>query len=57
MSQRPCNSESFRESDLIDKADVVEYHSMDDGMWMPFPVEYKRGKPKMDDCDKVQLCA
>jgi CRISPR-associated exonuclease Cas4 len=20
-------------------------------------VEYKRGKPKMDDCDKVQLCA
>jgi len=24
---------------------------------VPFPVEYKRGKPKMDDCDKVQLCA
>jgi len=42
---------------LIGKADVVEYHSMDDGTWMPFPVEYKRGKPKMDDCDKVQLCA
>ncbi|MDP3029991.1 MAG: CRISPR-associated protein Cas4 [Deltaproteobacteria bacterium] len=20
-------------------------------------MEYKRGKPKMDDCDKVQLCA
>jgi hypothetical protein len=30
---------------------------MDDGTWIPFPVEYKRGKPKMDDCDKVQLCA
>jgi CRISPR-associated exonuclease Cas4 len=42
---------------LIGKADVVEYHRMDDGTWMPFPVEYKRGKPKMDDCDKVQLCA
>lgn len=42
---------------LIGKADVVELHKMDDGTWMPFPVEYKRGKPKMDDCDKVQLCA
>ena len=42
---------------LIGKADVVEFHRKDDGMWMPFPVEYKRGKPKMDDCDKVQLCA
>ncbi|TAL52248.1 MAG: CRISPR-associated protein Cas4 [Nanoarchaeota archaeon] len=42
---------------LIGKADVVEFHRMDDGAWMPFPVEYKRGKPKMDDCDKIQLCA
>jgi CRISPR-associated exonuclease Cas4 len=42
---------------LIGKADVVEFHKLDDGTWMPFPVEYKRGKPKMDDCDKVQLCA
>jgi len=42
---------------LIGKADVVEFHRMDDGTWMPFPVEYKRGKPKVDDCDKVQLCA
>lgn len=24
---------------------------------MPYPVEYKRGKPKRDDSDKVQLCA
>jgi CRISPR-associated exonuclease Cas4 len=23
----------------------------------PFPVEYKRGKPKTADCDRVQLCA
>jgi CRISPR-associated exonuclease Cas4 len=42
---------------LIGKADVVEFHKMDDEKWIPFPVEYKRGKPKIDDCDKVQLCA
>jgi CRISPR-associated exonuclease Cas4 len=41
---------------LIGKADVVEFHKQGD-KWIPFPVEYKRGKPKMDDCDKVQLCA
>jgi CRISPR-associated exonuclease Cas4 len=23
----------------------------------PFPVEYKRGRPKVADCDRVQLCA
>jgi CRISPR-associated exonuclease Cas4 len=23
----------------------------------PFPVEYKRGRPKANDCDRVQLCA
>ena len=38
-------------------ADVVEFHRRSDGLWMPFPVEYKRGKPKADDCDRVQLCA
>jgi len=27
------------------------------GLWRPFPVEYKRGRPKKDLCDKVQLCA
>lgn len=42
---------------LIGKADVVEFHRQEDGTWLPFPVEYKRGKPKLDDCDKVQLCA
>ena len=41
---------------LIGKADVVEFHKQGEE-WIPFPVEYKRGKPKMDDCDKVQLCA
>jgi CRISPR-associated exonuclease Cas4 len=42
---------------LIGKADVVEYHRQDDGTWQAFPVEYKRGKPKPDHSDKVQLCA
>jgi len=42
---------------LIGKADVVEFHRQQDSAWLPFPVEYKRGKPKADDCDKVQLCA
>lgn len=27
------------------------------GRWMVFPVEYKHGKPKIDRCDEVQLCA
>jgi CRISPR-associated exonuclease Cas4 len=27
------------------------------GSWLPHPVEYKRGRPKPDDCDKVQVCA
>lgn len=41
---------------LIGKADMVEFHKQGD-KWIPFPVEYKRGKPKHDDSDKVQLCA
>jgi CRISPR-associated exonuclease Cas4 len=27
------------------------------GVWRPVPVEYKRGKPKEDPCDEMQLCA
>ena len=42
---------------LIGKADVVEFHHIDKGTWQSFPVEYKRGKPKVDHCDKIQLCA
>lgn len=38
------------------RADVVEFHKID-SRWLPYPVEYKRGKPKKDDSDKVQLCA
>jgi CRISPR-associated exonuclease Cas4 len=50
---------------LTGVADVVEYHRVESGgvalagkkgLWQPFPVEYKRGKPKKDSCDEVQLC-
>jgi CRISPR-associated exonuclease Cas4 len=41
----------------IGKADVVEYHHQADGTWQAYPVEYKRGKPKPDHSDKIQLCA
>ena len=37
-------------------ADVVELHR-DEAVWRPFPVEYKRGKPKSHRADEVQLCA
>jgi CRISPR-associated exonuclease Cas4 len=42
---------------LIGKADVVEFHRIEKNTWQPFPVEYKRGKPKIDHCDMIQLCA
>jgi len=50
---------------LTGQADVVEFHGSAAGVelpgrkgwWRPFPVEYKRGKPKADSCDEVQLCA
>ena len=37
-------------------ADVVEWHKQNNHE-EPFPVEYKRGKPKQHDADKIQLCA
>ena len=27
-----------------------------EGLWQPYPVEYKRGRPKEDNCDELQLC-
>jgi CRISPR-associated exonuclease Cas4 len=50
---------------LYGVADVVEYIRSEDGvslpgregLWMMRPVEYKRGKPKIDERDEVQLCA
>lgn len=53
---------------LMGVADMVEYVRTSDrsnavrldgheGYWLPSPVEYKRGRPKVDDRDAMQLCA
>jgi CRISPR-associated exonuclease Cas4 len=46
---------------LTGRADVVEFHDIaapDGGRTrLVQPVEYKRGRAKRDDCDRVQLCA
>ena len=46
-------------------SDVVEFHRSPDGvalhgregLWLPYPVEYKKGSDKTQDADEVQLCA
>lgn len=41
-------------------ADVVEFHpggAPSEPHVRPVPIEYKRGKSKRDNCDRVQLCA
>lgn len=45
--------------------DVVEFHRGkvgipmvgQEGLWQPYPVEYKRGAPKSFEADRLQLCA
>ncbi|MBS4024464.1 MAG: CRISPR-associated protein Cas4 [Clostridia bacterium] len=46
-------------------ADMVEFYAVEEngvilngreGRWCPVPVEYKRGRPKKDIIDEVQLC-
>ena len=47
------------------QCDVLEYHrgntgiplSGKEGLWQPYPVEYKKGSPKKNDADRLQLCA
>lgn len=49
----------------VGQCDVVEFHRQADGVrlfgqegaWQAVPVEYKRGKPKTEDCDRLQLAA
>lgn len=47
------------------QCDVVEFHQVEEngvqlhgrkGLWVPFPVEYKRGTIKLSDADRLQLC-
>lgn len=50
---------------LTGECDVVEFTRYDDGVplfgregkYSVMPIEYKRGSPKEDDCDRLQLCA
>jgi CRISPR-associated exonuclease Cas4 len=43
---------------IIGKADLVEFYLLPEGgVAEAVPVEFKRGKDKEDDCDRVQLCA
>lgn len=54
-----------RRMGLSGAGDVVEFIPAEDGvpivgrkgLYRPFPVEYKRGKRKLNDCDRAQLCA
>ena len=57
-----------KELGLYGISDIVELHPTDDcknaithpsypGFWMPYPIEYKHGKPKRDNIDDVQLMA
>ncbi|NLB61191.1 MAG: CRISPR-associated protein Cas4 [Clostridiales bacterium] len=50
---------------LSGKCDVLEFHKSPfgvtlfgwEGQYLPFPVEYKYGEPKENNCDVLQLCA
>jgi CRISPR-associated exonuclease Cas4 len=42
---------------LTGRIDVLELRQTEEGEVVPFPVEYKRGRPKAEDWDEVQLCA
>ena len=50
---------------LSGQCDVVEFSQTpegvplrgEEGLWLPYPVEYKRGKPKGHQADELQLCA
>ncbi len=56
---------SSRNLGLSGQCDVVEFHQDEngvslfgyDGKWKPIPVEYKRGMPKENNADELQLCA
>jgi CRISPR-associated exonuclease Cas4 len=39
------------------KSDLIEIHTRSDGSLSYYLVEYKRGKPKIEDWDRIQLCA
>lgn len=50
---------------LSGKCDIIEFHSTpsgvplsnEEGLWLPYPIEYKKGSPSVGDEYKIQLCA
>lgn len=56
---------SSRELGISGECDVVEFHKCEDGiqlhghrgLYSVFPVEYKKGKPKLTEEDKLQVVA
>ena len=60
------NSEKYG---LFGQLDILELEEIDpagasnlpsfqlEGTWRVYPVEFKHGQPKENDCDRVQLCA
>lgn len=56
---------SSRALGLSGQCDVVEFHADahgvplcgEEGLWRPYPVEYKKGEPNAKQADELQLCA
>lgn len=56
---------SSAELGISGECDVVEFHKSPNGIYISgldgrynvIPVEYKRGQPKENNCDELQLCA
>ncbi len=56
---------SSAELGINGECDIVEFHKSPNGIYIPsldgrynvIPVEYKRGQPKENNCDELQLCA
>lgn len=46
-----CDIVEFRKSEK-----GISLHNFE-GQWQPFPVEYKKGEPKENNADELQLCA
>jgi len=62
VGEMPVHS---HEMGVSGQCDIVEFIADENGValygrsgkWLPRPVEYKRGKPKTGDEDRLQLCA
>jgi CRISPR-associated exonuclease Cas4 len=50
----PQSADSPQEEEVMQTTTELPHRR---GRWVPCPVEYKRGKSKLEDWDRVQLCA